>query len=259
MQKNPIKVRLKRGEPVVGILNNMQHPMVIEIMALCGVDFVILDAEHSTLSPETAENLYRTCELRGVTAITRIGENIQQVIQKYMDAGSMGVFMPLINNREEAQRVVNSVKYPPIGKRGLAGSRAADYAMGMPLGEYVKMANEETMVIIQIETLDSFKNFRDIISLEHVDGVFFGPNDISTSLGYPGQARHPEVRELIERLGKEAVAAGKVAATIARNIDDYKYWRERGFLWFSTGPGQLLARGTEEFLGEIGDYEKGRG
>jgi len=259
VQKNPIKAKLKRGEPVVGILNNIQHPGVIEVMALAGIEFVILDAEHTTISPETAEQMYRACELRGITAMTRIGENTQQVIQKFMDAGSMGAFMPLINTREEAQRVVDSVKYPPIGKRGLAGSRAADYGMGMVLGDYVKMANEETMVIIQIETSDSFKNFSDIINLEHVDGVFFGPNDISTSMGYPGQARHPEVRELIERLGKEAVAAGKIAATISRNLDDYKYWRERGFLWFSTGPSQLLARGAEEYLGEIADFEKGRG
>ena len=259
MRKNPIKAKLKRGEPVIGILNNIQHPEIIEVMALAGIDFVILDAEHTTLSPETAVQMYRACELRGVTAITRIGENTQQVIQKFMDAGSMGVFMPLINTKEDAQRAVDSVKYPPIGKRGLAGSRAADYAMAMPLGEYIQMANEETMVIIQIETTDSYKNFSEIISLEHVDGVFFGPNDISTSLGYPGEARHPEVRGLIERLGKEAVAAGKIAATISRNLDDYKYWRERGFLWFSTGPSQMLARGAEEYLGEIADFEKGRG
>jgi 4-hydroxy-2-oxoheptanedioate aldolase len=257
VRKNPVKAKLKRGEPVIGILNNIQHPVVIEVLALAGIDFVILDGEHTTLSPETAEHMYRACELRGIIPITRIGENTQQVIQKFMDAGSMGVFMPLINNKEEAARVVASVKYPPIGRRGLAGSRAADFGMGMPLGDYVRMANEETLITIQIETRDSFKNFSEIISLEQVDAVFFGPNDISTSLGYPGQARHPEVLELIERLGKEAIAAGKAAATISRNIEDYKYWRERGFLWFSTGPSQLLARGTEEYLAEIADYEKG--
>jgi 4-hydroxy-2-oxoheptanedioate aldolase len=258
VRKNPIKVRLRRGEPVVGILNNIQHPVIIEVLALAGIDFVILDGEHTTLSPETAEHMFRACEARGVTAITRIGENTQQVIQKFLDAGSMGVFMPLINNKEEAQRVVNSVKYPPIGRRGLAGSRAADYGMGMPLGEYVKMANEETLICIQVETRDSFKNFSEIISLEQVDAVFFGPNDISTNLGYPGQARHPEVRELIERLGKQAAAAGKIPATICRDLNDYKYWRDRGFLWFSTGPSHLLARGTEELLSEVKDFEKGR-
>ncbi len=259
MRKNPIKAKLKRGEPVVGILNNIQHPFVIEVLALAGIEFVILDGEHTTLSPELAEHLYRAAELRGITAITRIGENTQQIIQKFMDAGSMGVFMPLINNREDAERVVASVKYPPVGRRGLAGSRAADFGMGMPLDEYVKMANEETMITLQIETREAIANYKEIIAVEHVDAVFFGPNDISSSLGMPGHARDPEVVSLIERLGKEVIAAGKVAATIARDVEDYKRWREKGFLWFSTGPSHLMARGAEEFLGEIADYEKGHG
>jgi 4-hydroxy-2-oxoheptanedioate aldolase len=257
VQRNPIKTKLtKRNEPVIGIITNIHHPGLIEVMALAGIEFVILDAEHTTLSPETAEHLYRTCEMRGITAITRIGENSQQVIQKFLDAGSMGVFMPLINSKKDVQKVVNSVKYPPIGRRGLAGGRAADYGLGMALGDYVKMANQETMIIIQIETTDSFDNFSEIVGVEHVDGVFFGPNDISASLGHPGQARHPKVRQLIERLGKEAIAAGKIAGTIARDIEDYKYWRERGFLWFSTGLSHLLAGGVKSYLGEIMLYEE---
>jgi 4-hydroxy-2-oxoheptanedioate aldolase len=258
VQKNRIKERIRRGEAAVGAFCNIPSPTVVEMVGLLGLDFVILDGEHTTMGPETAENLYRAAELRGLTAITRVGENTPQVIQKFMDAGSMGVLMPLVSTKEEAQRVVNAVKYPPLGKRGLAGVRAASFGFAGPLGDYVKTANEETLVAVQVETLEGVKNYKDILSVENIDVVFFGPSDLSSSMGYPGQTRHPEVLALIERLGREAMAAGKAAGTIARDLEDYKRWRERGFQFLCTGVANFLARGLQEHLQEIRDYEKSR-
>ena len=258
MRKNVMKQKLKDGEPVVGLFNNLQEPSVIEVLGLLGLDFAIMDAEHTTLSPETAENLYRAAELRGLSTVTRIGENSQQVIQKFIDAGSQGVLIPMVNTAEEAQRVVDSVKYPPIGRRGLAGPRAADYGLGEPIADYVRSANEETLVAIQIETLEAVDNFEEIAALDHVDVLFFGPSDLSSVLGYPGQTRHPEVLELIERLGKRTVELGKAAGTIGRDLDDYRYWRERGIQWVASGTSGMLARGVQGFLGEIRAYEGSR-
>lgn len=259
MRKNIMKEKLKAGEPVVGVFNNIQVPTAVEILGLLGMDFVIVDAEHTSVTPETAENLYRAAELRGLSTVTRIGENSQQVIQKFLDAGSQGVLIPLVNTRSDAQRVVDSVKYPPIGKRGLAGSRAAQWGLAGDTAEYVRAANEETLVAVQVETTEAVQNFKDIVSLPHIDVIFFGPADISSSMGFPGQTRHPQVLALIERLGKETLAAGKAAGTIARDVNDYRYWRERGFQWLCTGTSALLARGIQGFLGEIRQYEKGRG
>jgi len=258
VRKNRMKEKIKRGEPVVGAFHNLQVPTVTELLGLVGLDFVIVDAEHTSITPETAENLYRAAELRDLSVITRIGENSQQVIQKFMDAGSQGVLMPLINTREDAERVVASVKYPPIGKRGLAGTRAAAWGLGNT-AEYVKMANEETLVAIQVETLEAIKNIKEIVSVEHVDVIFFGPSDISSNLGLHGQTRHPEVLSLIEKLSKEALAAGKAVGTIARDLNDYKYWRERGFQWLCTGTSQFLVAGARAYLDPIREWEKGRG
>lgn len=254
-----MKAKLLRGEPVVGLFSNIQVPTAVEIVAILGVDYIIVDAEHTAVTPETAENLYRAAEIRGITPITRIGENSQQVIQKYMEAGSMGVLMPLINTAEDAKRVVDSVKYPPMGKRGLAASRAEEWALSMPFADYVKMANEETLIAIQIETRDAIKNFDAIVRVEGVDVIFFGPTDLSSAFNLHGQIRHPEVVSTIERLGKATIAAGKIAATLAPTLEDYKRYREMGFLWFTSGVAQMLARGTREFLSEIREYEKGRG
>jgi 4-hydroxy-2-oxoheptanedioate aldolase len=252
-----MKEKLKAGEAVAGAFNNLQTPSVVEILGLIGLDFVIIDAEHTSVTPETAENLYRAAEVRNMSVVTRIGENSQQVIQKFMDAGSQGVLIPLVNTRDEAQRVVDSVKYPPIGKRGLAGSRAAEWGL-TNTADYVKTANEETLVAVQVETLESVKNFNQIVSLDHIDVIFFGPADLSTAMGFPGQPRHPDVLALIERLGKETLAAGKASGTIARDINDYKYWRERGFQWLCTGASSFLTRGAQEYVSNARQYETQR-
>lgn len=256
MQKNLMKEKLKRGEVVIGAFSNIHAPAAIEILGLVGLDFVIIDAEHTSVTPETAENLYRAAELHGVTPVTRIGENTQQVIQKFLESGSQGVLIPLVNTREEAQRVVNAVKYPPIGKRGLAGSRAADWGMfkgGM--AEYVRYANEQTWIAVQVETMDAVKNFDSIASLEHIDCIFFGPSDLSANLGYPGQTRHPEVVAIIDALGKKTIEAGKVAGTIVRDLEDYKYWVDRGFQWACTGVSSFLAQGARSYIEPLRKYK----
>ncbi len=258
MRENVLKRKLKAGEPVVGVFNDVHSPSVVEVLGLLGMDFAIMDAEHSTLMPDVAENLYRAAELRGLSTVTRIGENSTQVIQKFIDAGSQGVLIPMVNTVEQARSVVDAVKYPPIGKRGLAGPRAADYGLGEPTADYVRRANEETLIALQIETTEAVDNFEDIAALEHVDVLFFGPSDLSSSLGYPGQTRHPEVLELIERLTERTHAMGKSSGTITRDVADYAYWRERGVQWMASGTNPMLARGVRGFLDDIRGFEEGR-
>ncbi|OGF53274.1 MAG: hypothetical protein A2Z21_01160, partial [Candidatus Fraserbacteria bacterium RBG_16_55_9] len=227
-RKNMMKERLRKGEALVGAFSTIHAPSLIELLGILGMDFVILDGEHSSLTPETAEELYRAAELRSLSCVTRIGENHPQVMQKFLDSGALSVLMPLVNTKEDAQRVVDAVKYPPVGKRGLAASRASDWGL-IPggLASHVKVSNEETFIAIQVETREAVKNLKDILSVEYVDLIFFGPSDLSSSLGLPGQTTHPEVVSLIEKLGKETLAAGKLAGTIARTGEEYRYWQER--------------------------------
>ena len=258
MRENVLKRKLRAGEPVVGVFNDVPSPSVVEVLGLLGLDFVVMDAEHSTLMPDTAENLYRAADLRGLSTVTRIGENTPQVIQKFIDAGSQGVLVPMVNTAEQAKRVIDAVKYPPIGKRGLAGPRAADYGLGAPIADYVRMANEETLIALQIETTEAVENFEEIVALDHVDVLFFGPSDLSSTLGFPGQTRHPEVLDLIEKLTARTVALGKSAGTITRDVDDYGYWRQRGVQWMASGTNPMLARGVRGFLDDIRGFEESR-
>jgi len=256
MNKNLMKEKWARGEVCIGAFINITHSAVIEVLGIVGLDFVILDAEHTSLTPETAEHLYQVAELHNISSVTRIGENSQQVIQKFLEGGSQGVLIPLVNTVEEAQQVVDAVKYPPIGKRGLAGSRAASFGLAEGgIAAHVTSSNEETLITVQIETLEAVRNFDQIVSLDNIDCIFFGPSDLSSALGYPGQLKHPEVLSIIERLGKITIDSGKAAGTIVRDLEDYKRWVDLGFQWVCTGTTAFLVSGAKNYIEPLKDYK----
>lgn len=245
-----LKQKLKNGECVVGCFHSLQDPAAIELLGALNLDFIVLDCEHTAIDAAIAENIYRAAELTGLSVITRIGENSQQVIQKYIESGSQGVLMPLVNTKEQAQSVVNAVKYPPIGKRGVAqSSRACRYST-LDLATHMKISNEETLIAIQIETLEGIKNYSEIIQVEHIDMVFFGPADLSTSMGYIGQPFHEEVQKLIKEKTAEALKVGKAAGTIVLDGKQYTHWKEFGIQFHASHVLRFLRQGAETYIKE---------
>tara|TARA_A100001037_G_scaffold25361_1_gene20699 strand:+ start:24493 stop:25260 length:768 start_codon:yes stop_codon:yes gene_type:complete len=255
MINSDFRTRLKSGAPLLGVFVSIESPTTVELLAAAGVDYVMIDGEHNPISATDAVEMIRAAEAKGLPAMSRVGENSQQVIAKYLDAGSLGVMIPMVNSAKDAQSVVDSVKYPPLGKRGLAGVRANDYATNVG---YVDVANESTVVMVQIETNDGIKNADEIISTEGVDAVFLGPSDLSVALGVAGQAKHESVLNIIEELTKKIVAAGKTAGTIARTPEDYAYWRDRGVQLFLTGANGLLLGAAKDYIESSRALEEGR-
>ena len=253
--KNVLRDKLRQGKPVLGAFFSNVSPNVAEMMGVIGLDFIIVDCEHSPMTTETVGEIYRAAQLYGVTTFTRIDENTQQHIQKYLDAGTDGVQIPLINTAEAAQAVVDAAKYPPVGKRGMAQPRLAGYGR-IPPADFIQQWNEESLVCIQIETLEGIANCPGIVKVPNIDIVFLGPMDLSVALGYPGQTSHPEVVSVIEELGSKIIEAGKVAGTIVANLDQYKHYRGQGFLYCATGITAFLMRGAGEYVSTISEYEK---
>ena len=196
---------------------------------------------------ETTENMIRAAELSNTTPIIRIGMNNQQHIQRYLEGGAQGVMIPLINNAEQANRVVDSVKYPPVGKRGGFSGRSAMFGI-QEQAEYVKQANEETFVCLQIETPESIQNADEIINTKGADCIFFGPGDLSLNMGYPGQITHPEVVSAIERLVKQTHDAGKISGTLGVTPEQAHFWIERGVQWIVSSATRFLIAETRNYL-----------
>lgn len=245
MIKNTLKRKLNEGKTTIGPFVGWPSPAMVENMGWMGFDFVVIDCEHGPMDYETAEHMIRAAELSGTTPILRIGLNEQQHIQRYLEAGAQGVMIPLINNAEDAKKVVDSVKYPPVGKRGAFSGRSARFSL-QPMAEYIKEANEETWVCLQIETPEGIENQDEIIATENADCIFLGPGDLSVNFGLPGQTMHEKVVDTIQGLTTKILDAGKIVGTLGVTAEQSLFWHERGIQWIvSSGPKFVQAAAAE--------------
>lgn len=252
MKPNRMKQRIQSGETLVGAFVNVPHPELVEILGLLEIDFIIVDGEHTGITAAMAEELMRAAELHNVTPVARVGHNHPQEIQKFLESGAQGVLIPLVNNGGDAQRVVDAVKYPRLGRRGLAPSRASQWGLAEGgLSQHVEDANRETFIAVQIETQAAVDHFEEIAGTDHVDMIFFGPSDLSSALGLPGQTGHPDVVRMIERLAQHTREAGKAVGTIARDGEAARHWREHGIQWMCTGVSNLFAAGAQAYLDDV--------
>ena len=250
MRKNTLKQKLNQGKTAIGPFVGLPSPGIVETMGWMGFDFVVIDCEHGPMDYETAEHMIRAAELSNTTAILRIGLNEQQNIQRYMDAGAAGVMIPLINNGQDAKKVVDAIKYPPMGKRGAFAGRNANFGL-QGMAEYIKESNEETFISLQIETIEGINNKDEIIETDHVDAIFLGPGDLSVNFGVPGDQMNPKVLDTIEMLVKSIQAAGKHAGTLAVTAEQTIYWHQRGVRWLVNSAPKFLQAGATDYLNQI--------
>ena len=196
--KNPLKTKLQNNQLTIGSWITLGSTNIAEIMAQAGFEWLTIDMEHSVITIDIAQKLIQVIDGCGVVPLVRVGENNPNLIKRVMDAGAYGVIVPMVNTREQAEAAVNAVKYPPIGTRGVGLARAQGY--GFDFDDYAATVNDESVVIIQVEHIDSVNNLEDILSVEGVDGCIIGPYDLSGSLGVPGNFTHPDVLAALERV-----------------------------------------------------------
>lgn len=248
MRKNVVKERLKAGQPVFGSFLNFYSPNVVEMLGYCGLDFVIVDAEHGSMSPRDCEEMVRAADVVGLTPIIRVAENTQQNILRYLDTGALGVQMPMINSRADAELAVRSVKYYPEGRRGLAGTRAAKYGLVEPLSEYVQQANAETLLITHVETVQALETLPEVLEVPGIDVVFIGPTDLSQAMGYPGRPQEAPVQAAIDRTIRQVLDSGKIVGTIVGNGDQARRLVDKGVLYLATTAITLLAASVRQYM-----------
>ena len=161
-----LKEKLKNNAPTLGSWITLGHPSIAEIMASSGFDWLTVDMEHSVITLDIAQQLIQIIETSGVVPLVRVGENSPNLIKRVMDAGAYGVIVPMVNSKKDALLAVNSVKYPPVGIRGVGLARAQGY--GFNFKEYKKWLEKDSIVIVQIEHIEAINNLEDILSLIHI-------------------------------------------------------------------------------------------
>ena len=198
---------INRKDISLGSWITLNHFSIVEIMADAGFDWLCIDLEHSVIDYFEAEQLIATMEAKGCIPYVRVGENNPLIIKRMLDAGAVGIIVPAVNSKEDAIRAVKSVKYPPLGNRGVGLARAQNYGFGFD--EYVEKINSRTIVIVQIEHIDAINNLEEILSTKGVDGSIIGPYDLSGSMGKPGKYNEPDVKKALEKYERLAKDIGK--------------------------------------------------
>jgi 4-hydroxy-2-oxoheptanedioate aldolase len=219
IRSNRVKAMLREKGVALGTFVRTTSPPVVEVLGLVGFDFIVIDNEHSPVGLESTANLIRAADGVGLVSIVRVMENAAVHIMRALDAGALGVQVPQIKSRAEAEYAARACKYPPRGIRGLATShRAARHGLADP-AEYVATANSETMLVAYVENADAVDNLEEIVAVPDVDALFIGPADLSASLGYPTQVSHPQVVRAIDRVYAVADEAGIPVGTVAADAE----------------------------------------
>jgi 4-hydroxy-2-oxoheptanedioate aldolase len=230
VQSNKLKAKLKAGETVVGPYLRHADPGIAEILCYLGFDYLFIDGEHAPIGERECENLARVCELTGVTSIARVPANLPWMIGRHLDTGIQGVQIPMVNSAAEAIAAVRAAKYQPLGERGLAPARAANYGQVLPFSyaAHIEQSNAETMVIVQVETPASIEALPDIVTVPGIDVVFIGPTDLSNSLGHPGDFKHGDVQSAFDRIVSIVGTSNKVLGVLATTTEESLEWKARG-------------------------------
>lgn len=260
-----LRRRLREGLPTVGAITmsygDTDH---VEMLGLLGYDFLWADSEHSSASPESIQKLILAAERRGMPTIVRVGYGYQNIIghvQKYLVSGAQGILLPQCESKEDVLKIVNAVKFPPIGRRGLAGERWNAWGLGEEGGtmaDRLKKCNENSVIAVAIENSKGINSLEEILEVDELDFIFVAPMDLSVDMGFEGNFRHPEVTNQIEEIGKRIISKGKTVGMFALNSEDYKYWRERGFQVICCWAQSMFLNGARDFLGYASEYESGR-
>lgn len=193
--KNVLKERLKAGEQTFGLWMSIPSPDVTEALAQLPFDWFVFDNEHSPLNEQTSQTLMIATRGTGVTPIFRVTWNDPVLIKRALDIGSYGIVVPWVNTRQQAINAVKACKYPPEGIRGY-GPRRAGYLDP----DYAKTANDEILVIVQIETTEAVNNVDDILTVDGVGCFFIGPYDLSVSMNLMGKLSDPKVQAAIDKV-----------------------------------------------------------
>jgi 2-keto-3-deoxy-L-rhamnonate aldolase RhmA len=188
---------MNKSNVKIGSWITLNHFSIAEIMADAGFDWLCVDMEHSVTDYVEAEQLIASIQSKGIPAFVRVGENNTRIIKRVLDAGADGIIVPSVNSKQEAQKAIEAVKYPPIGKRGVGLARAQQYGFGFE--DYKNNKAKEIKLIVQIEHVNAVNQLDEILSLEHIDGTFIGPYDLSGSMGKPGKYDDSDVQEVLLR------------------------------------------------------------
>jgi 4-hydroxy-2-oxoheptanedioate aldolase len=225
---------LQEGENVYGLLNSVPSPMLCEMHAFAGFDFVILDLEHLLRSEEDLMHCVRACEAAGISPWLRIPQLDEKLIGRALDAGIEAIVLSRTESAGQVQRAIEAARFPPLGKRGITGGRITGFGR-LPLPEYIDLANRQTMIIPMIESRAGVDALRDILQVPGVGMIMEGALDLSLDLGLGPDPTHPQVWQALQEIADACLSASVPFCANPRTLEQNALWRARGVRSFLAG------------------------
>jgi 2-keto-3-deoxy-L-rhamnonate aldolase RhmA len=263
LRPNKVLQALKRGQPAIGtMMSEASATGFIWTLANLGYDFVFIDMEHSTfVLPQVAE-MIKVARLAGIAPLVRVPDLAYHLVARALDAGAMGLMLPRVETRTQAEQFVSFMKYPPVGVRGASSGRGHTDYIGAAPQELVSHMNEQTLAILQIERKVAVEHIDDLLSVAGVDAAVIGPFDLTISLG-AASVEAPEVEAAIQTVVDAAARHGMASGIDTRDPADLLRWHRRGMTllacnsdlgFFSAGARQTLGVLREGLGAAADDY-----
>jgi 4-hydroxy-2-oxoheptanedioate aldolase len=241
---NPFKRALAQGRPQIGLWCTLSSHLAVEVVAGSGFDWLLLDTEHSPNEIDMVLSQLQAAAAYPTHAVVRPAWNDMVTIKRLLDIGAQSLLIPYVQDAEEARQAVAYTRYPPEGKRGVAGGTRAS-RFGRVTG-YARRAHEELCLLVQVETRQGLASIEAIAQVAGVDGIFVGPADLAADLGHPGEPGHPEVQAEIEQAITRIRRAGKAPGILFGDESRLERYLELGALFVAVGVDTtILARQTE--------------
>lgn len=239
--RNRIKTRLAAGETLLGAWLNLGCAVTAEIAGAAGYDWCLIDAEHGPNGIGAVRDQLIALRAAGCPAAVRVAANEPWMLKHVLDAGATTVIVPMVGTRAEAEAAASAVRYPPLGRRGLAAGvvRASGYGEDT---SYIARAHEDICLMVQAETRASVENIDAIASVPGVDAVFVGPSDLAADMGFIGDTEAAEVQDAIAHVMARTLAAGKAVGMFCLDPRDLARYRDLGARFIAVASDVVLFR-----------------
>ena len=227
-----LRKKLEVGEPIFGPVITLNCPEIAEIFTAVGFDWLFVDMEHGVLDIQGVQKILQATQGQ-CSCIIRAPSGEEVWIKKILDTGAEGILIPHVNTAEEARKVVEFCKYPPQGSRSVGISRAQGF--GLQFQEYMNKANQNILVIIQVEHIKAVENIESIVKVPGIDAVFIGPYDLSGSMGKIGKVKDSEVLQKIDLVSTACIEAGLPLGIFGIDVDAVQPYINKSFTLIAVG------------------------
>ena len=252
MYPNPLKAKMQRGDLVLGTGLPVHDIRIASAIVAAGPDFVWIDHEHGPFDVPDLGYIPIMFREAGIAPMIRVAWNDPAYIKKAYDAGAVAVMVPQVDSVEEAKQAIEYAKYPPIGKRGIAPHWVGLARMNFP--DVILSANDETVLILQMESVEAYEAADEILALDNFDVLLVGPMDLSASLGVTAQMQDPKVQNIMEEMPKRAEGSGKVIGTTLADPEEIRQKIDWGYKFLNLG--SPMAYGVQFVADRFGEYRE---